>query len=346
MAPTVGIITQPTSLIPTGSVVLNDLPIGSWTINPGGKTGSTTSTTISNLIPGTYNFTVTNSAMCTSPKSADVVINTTSAVCSATGNITYQIWNNIGSSKLVSSLTGNIDYPNNPTTSTLITSMEGISNQADNYGSRIVGYICAPATGSYTFWIASDDYAELWLSTDDQQANKQNIAFHNGATLSRQWNKYVTQKSVPINLVQGQRYFIEALMKEGTGTDNLAVGWLKPGQNGTSPSEVIPGSVLSPLVVPAKARESFVENPVDLEKDVTLKVYPNPLMSDELNIRLENLTSVATLKIYTMSGVECYERLVESSDIIRVDRSVFKSGIYIIKVQNESFTKTAKLVVN
>ena len=345
----------PSSSVNVGSTVLipaTVLPVNAsnqvltWTTSDPTIAQVNSNGQVTGIVAGPVTITATSTDGSNKSGSCLVTVTAVSTVCSATGNITYQVWNNIGSSKFVSSLTGNINYPNNPTSSTLITSMEGISNQADNYGSRIAGYICAPATGSYTFWIASDDYAELWLSTDDQQANKQNIAFHNGATLSRQWNKYVTQKSVPINLVQGQRYFIEALMKEGTGTDNLAVGWLKPGQNGTSPSEVIPGSVLSPLVVPAKARESFVENPVDLEKDVTLKVYPNPLMSDELNIRLENLTSVATLKIYTMSGVECYERLVESSDIIRVDRSVFKSGIYIIKVQNESFTKTAKLVVN
>jgi hypothetical protein len=35
-------------------------------------------------------------------------------------------------------------------------------------------------------------------------------------------------------------------MKEGGGGDNLAVGWAKPGQSTTAPSEVIPGSALSP----------------------------------------------------------------------------------------------------
>ena len=40
---------------------------------------------------------------------------------------------------------------------------------------------------------------------------------------------------------------MEALQKEGTGGDNLAVGWAKPGQSTSAPSEVIPGSVLSPF---------------------------------------------------------------------------------------------------
>jgi len=64
--PTVGIITQPTCSVPTGSVVLSGLPSGNWTINPGGITGSTTSTTVSGLAGGAYNFTVTNASGCIS----------------------------------------------------------------------------------------------------------------------------------------------------------------------------------------------------------------------------------------------------------------------------------------
>ena len=74
-APTVGTITQPTCATTTGSVILTGLPSGNWTINPGGITGNTTSTTISGLSAGTYTFTVTNAAGCISSASANVLIN-------------------------------------------------------------------------------------------------------------------------------------------------------------------------------------------------------------------------------------------------------------------------------
>jgi gliding motility-associated-like protein len=73
-APVLGTVTGPTCTVATGSVVLNDLPSGPWTINPGNIAGNTASITIANLEPGTYNYTVTNSAGCTSSVSADVVI--------------------------------------------------------------------------------------------------------------------------------------------------------------------------------------------------------------------------------------------------------------------------------
>lgn len=77
-APVIGNITQPTCAMATGSVVLNSLPSGNWTLtrNPGSVTtsGNGTTTTIAGLETGTYTFTVTNIALCTSGQSANVVI--------------------------------------------------------------------------------------------------------------------------------------------------------------------------------------------------------------------------------------------------------------------------------
>ncbi|MBP8040817.1 MAG: hypothetical protein KAZ36_02780, partial [Bacteroidales bacterium] len=75
-APTAGTITQPTCSVATGSVVLSGLPAGNWTINPGNITGTGSSTTITNLTAGTYNYSVTNDLGCTSSLSSDIVINT------------------------------------------------------------------------------------------------------------------------------------------------------------------------------------------------------------------------------------------------------------------------------
>ena len=78
-APVKGTITQPTCLIATGSVVLSGLPTtGTWTLtrSPGAitSTGTGATATISGIPPGTYTFVVTNSAGCSSPASASVVI--------------------------------------------------------------------------------------------------------------------------------------------------------------------------------------------------------------------------------------------------------------------------------
>jgi len=76
--PTIGTITQPTCALPTGSVVLNDLPAsGTWTLtrSPGAviTSGTGTSATISGLASGTYTYTVFNGS-CTSVASSSVTI--------------------------------------------------------------------------------------------------------------------------------------------------------------------------------------------------------------------------------------------------------------------------------
>ena len=72
--PEIGAVTQPNCTISTGSIVLNNLPAGVWTIEPGTISGNTPSTAVNNLAAGSYSFTVANSAGCASPASANVNI--------------------------------------------------------------------------------------------------------------------------------------------------------------------------------------------------------------------------------------------------------------------------------
>ena len=171
------------------------------------------------------------------------IVTVKAQTCPGTGAINYQQWNNISGSA-VSNLTSSPNYPNNPSTTGTRTLFEMPTNIGNNLGIRINGYICPPTTGNYIFWIASDASGELWLSTTSNPSNKIKIAYNTSSTKSREWNKYASQKSVAINLTAGQIYYVEALMKESNGVDNLSVGWARPGQSTSAPSEVIPGSSL------------------------------------------------------------------------------------------------------
>ena len=94
-APHVGTISQPICLTATGSVDLSGLPAsGSWTVTESlGATsinGSGTTGSFSSLSPGTYTFTVTNSAGCTSGPSGNAVINDAPAKPAAPGGTSNQ----------------------------------------------------------------------------------------------------------------------------------------------------------------------------------------------------------------------------------------------------------------
>lgn len=66
------------------------------------------------------------------------------------------------------------------------------------------GWLIPPVTGNYTFWIASDDSSELWLSTDDNPANVELVCYDFNFVASREWDTYREQESSTIRLVAGQ----------------------------------------------------------------------------------------------------------------------------------------------
>lgn len=160
------------------------------------------------------------------------------AQCPGSGTILREQWNDLTGYSISS-----IPVNTAPASTSQLASFEAPYNVGDNYGARIRGYICAPTTGNYIFWIASDDKSELWLSTNDDPANKVKIAYVNGWTNRKEWTKYSTQQSAPVALVAGQRYYIEALHKEAIQGDHVEVGWKLPGGTLERP---IPGSRLSP----------------------------------------------------------------------------------------------------
>ena len=156
------------------------------------------------------------------------------------GSVLREWWTGI-SGTAVSDLTGDADYPDNPTGAEQLTGFEGPINWDNEYGTRIRGYLHPPTTGDYTFWIAGDDNCQLWLSTDGMPANAVLIAEVTSWTDSREWDKYASQESAAISLAAEQKYYIEVLHKEGIGGDNIAVAWSGPGIS----QEVIGGQYLS-----------------------------------------------------------------------------------------------------
>jgi len=99
---------------------------------------------------------------------------------------------------------------------------------ADNYGTRITSYFVAPSNGVYRFFIRSDDLSQLSMNT-----NSVNSTDRAGAVIIAQQNTACCKNygdtsggpntSVNIPLVAGQRYYLEALHKEGGGGDGFTM---------------------------------------------------------------------------------------------------------------------------
>lgn len=177
--------------------------------------------------------------------------------------ILRQVWLNIGGGVTVADLTNAPGFPDNPTFEEVLTAaFETPTDVYDMYGQRLQALIVPPMTGTYRFWIASDDASQLYLSTNDSPVNKRLIAQVVGWTPPRAWTVESGQSSALISLTAGQRYYIEALMKEGWGGDNLAVRWQLP--NGTieepiPASRCIPYGLGPPIIIRQPTNVTAVE---------------------------------------------------------------------------------------
>ena len=161
------------------------------------------------------------------------------------GRIAYALYSGI-TNNILSALTNSTRFPRDPTSEEWIAQFSGDANQADNYGAAIRGYLIPPASGSYTFWIAADDAAELRISTDTNPANATVRASLTSYSGVKEWTKYSSQKSAAIALSGSQPYYIEVRHKEGTGDDHLEVAWqcTTAGLTGTN---IIPANYLAPF---------------------------------------------------------------------------------------------------
>lgn len=206
---------------------------------PPGLSFSSVSGVISGIpnLAGDYQVSITASnAIGVGASVVDIqVLNTGSAV-------TREVWLGVPGTNVA-------DIPiNTPASLTnSLGTLEGITDFGDNYGERIRGYLTAPVTGNYYFWVAGSDSAELWISNDSEPVNKVRRATVSGSA-SQQWNLQANQRSGWLTLVAGQRYYLEVLHKASVGSgDNWSVGWLQdPTGTNMNVSGVVPGYVLSP----------------------------------------------------------------------------------------------------
>ena len=201
-SPTVGTITQPTCSEATGSVVLNGLPTGNWTLtrNPGGikTTGTGTSATISGLVTGTYTYTVTNED------------NNTSYPGSGTG-LNAEYFNNM-------TLAGTPALSRNDATVNFnwADGSPGSLIGNDNFSVRWTGRVQPQYSENYTFTTRSDDGIRLWV---------------NGTQIINNWTDHAaTDNTGTISLVAGQKCDLVLEFYENGGQAVAQLSWTSASQ--------------------------------------------------------------------------------------------------------------------
>ena len=160
-----------------------------------------------------------------------------------------------------------------PTFIRLLSSFELPVNVAENYSARLSGVFIPATTGDYVFILSADDTADLFLSTDANPANKRTIAQQPGWCSNRRWvtdqggafdlqqknsSTWTNGVGIPyangIHLLAGTQYYIEGVMNEFGGGDNMEVTFYdlnleSPPADGDAPRLV--GSVIGVNVTSA-----------------------------------------------------------------------------------------------
>ena len=122
------------------------------------------------------------------------------------------------------------------------------TDATENYGASMEGYLTPTESGSYRFFIYSDDASQFFISSDDKEANLAQVAEETGCC------NFFTEPdsartSEPVALTAGKRYFVRMVYKEGGGGDYGQIAWRKEGDTtGAGKLTPIPGKFLSSAV--------------------------------------------------------------------------------------------------
>jgi hypothetical protein len=226
----------------------------------------------------------------------------------------------------LSGLTNDLRFPNNPSYADIQPTFETPTDFAEFYGQRMRALLVPPATGDYTFWIASDDASVLYLSTDETPVEKSTIASVGTWTSFREWTKETNQQSAPITLNAGQRYYIEALHKEGGGGDHLTVRWRLPDNTIEEP---IPGTRLQaygPGAPSITGQPAGVTTLVGGSANFSVQAVGVPPLAYQWFFNQTNLIAGATNSVLSLTDVQ-------ASDV----------GGYTVVISN-SFGSTTSMV--
>ncbi len=294
---------------------------------------------------GTAIITVTtNDGGFTAQSNIEVIPNNVDT-CTASGTILMERYDNVPGYTIADLLSAP-SYPDTPTSVAELSSFEIPENTGDDYGVRVRGYLCAPETGIYYFYVSGNNFTELNLSPTSEASEKVRVAYHEGWTNSQEWDKFTTQKSQGIFLRKDDTYYIEGLMKEGAFGDHLAAGWRKPSDgNGAQAAEVIPGSVLSPFMTTAELGQ-FLLWDVNAEAANTpsFMLSPNPA-STQLTISVSNIGDETEVDyvMYSVLGREVLR--LKGGRQATIDVSSFAKGTYIMVVSSKVWTSSKNLII-
>jgi hypothetical protein len=204
--------------------------------------------------PGAVAYTVTVNNVLDTSKNAVVASSTASFYSFLNvkdGVLKFSFWGGITGTP-VDNLYQDPRWPASPDMTAAVfafNSRDALPNDSkDNYGASIEGFLTPTESGSYRFFIYSDDASQFFISSDDKEANLAQVAEETGCC------NFFTEPdsartSEPVALIAGKKYFVRQVYKEGGGGDYGQIAWRKEGDATVAGKLTpIPGKFLSSAV--------------------------------------------------------------------------------------------------
>ncbi len=252
---------------------------------------------------------------------------TFSSVSFASGFATYQRWQYDADPGSLDDFILGLDEGTlaSPSVESTVSQFGNPWGVADNYWARSFCWFVPPTTGNYVFFLAADDQANLYLSTDDTTANKKLIAQEGGWSNQYQWTSPGSGDAESkrsdifsgewpnstINLTAGRKYYMEIRHKEGGGGDGADATYIMSGDADPaqdSSGMKLRGNVIGTFINPNGAKVNITTQPASIQgvdgKSVTFKVVADtysPLTTSVAYQWFKNGTAIsgATLPVYT-----------------------------------------------
>ncbi|MCE2826058.1 MAG: PA14 domain-containing protein, partial [Verrucomicrobium sp.] len=234
------------------------------------------------------------------------------------------IWTGIGGNA-VQALLDDPRYPATPDRTAALFSMSSRdalpTDALDNYGATMDALLSPAESGNYRFFIHTDDSAQLFLSTDDKEANLVQIAEESGCC-----NNFTEpdspRTSEPVALTAGKKYFIRLIYKEGGGGDYGRVAWRKEG-------DATPAGSLQPIDGKFLSAEA-VASPAGFIKSVS----PTP----------KTVQAGNNIEIVHVDGRTVQTAATTSLEVdgAKVNATIEKSGIFLTVKYTASFAPNTK----
>ena len=146
----------------------------------------------------------------------------------------------------------------------------GGSEDGNDYRVRLTGWLVPPVTGTYYFWITTDDGGRIWLSENEEPDGAVLICQESTWRGPDSWGNIGDEEvSEAISLEAGKIYWIRGAFAEIGGGEHIRIGW-QCDEAGIEAHTIIEGQYLLTALPPFAVNPDPEKNAADVPLDKVL----------------------------------------------------------------------------